>query len=43
MKYKEGFSAQLVKYFLDMGGKGDVLDPFSGIGTNCSYSQSQGT
>ena len=33
MKYKEGFSTQLVEHFLNHGGKGDVLDPFSGIGT----------
>ena len=33
MKYKEGFSAQLVEHFLNMSEKGGVLDPFSGIGT----------
>ena len=33
MKYKEGFSARLVERFLNMSGKGGVLDPFSGIGT----------
>ena len=42
MKYKEGFSAQLVKYFLDMGGKGDVLDPFSGIGTTALTASHKG-
>ena len=33
MKYKEGFSAQLVKRLLTGSGPGAVLDPFSGIGT----------
>ena len=33
MKYKEGFSTQLVEHFLHLSGSGAVLDPFSGIGT----------
>ena len=33
MKYKEGFSAQLVERLLSGSGPGAVLDPFSGIGT----------
>ena len=33
MKYKEGFSAELVEHFLNISRKGNVLDPFSGIGT----------
>lgn len=33
MKYKEGFSTQLVQTLLNQSGNGRVLDPFSGIGT----------
>ena len=33
MKYKEGFSTQLVERLLYGSGPGAVLDPFSGIGT----------
>ncbi len=33
MRYKEGFSAQLVERLLSGSGPGAVLDPFSGIGT----------
>ena len=33
MKYKEGFSTQLVERLLSGSGPGAVLDPFSGIGT----------
>jgi len=34
-KYKEGFSAALVSYLIDLGGiqVGPILDPFSGAGT----------
>ncbi len=33
MKYKEGFSTQLVERLLSGSGPGAVLDPFSGMGT----------
>ena len=33
MKYKEGFSADLVERLLKVAGAKAVLDPFSGIGT----------
>ena len=44
-KYKEAFSAELVKYFLDdyterMSGR--VLDPFAGIGTTLFAASAQG-
>ena len=42
MKYKEGFSAQLVERFLDLNGSGSVLDPFSGIGTTALTARRMG-
>ncbi len=42
MKYKEGFSTQLVEHFLNMSGKGTVLDPFSGIGTTALTASRRG-
>lgn len=42
-KYKEGFSAALVDYFIDyMGVDGAILDPFSGTGTTGIVSGSRG-
>ena len=42
-KYKEGFSASLVDYFIDyMGVEGAVLDPFSGTGTTSIVAGSRG-
>ena len=43
-KYKEGFSAQLVKYFLSKYSPkpGRVLDPFAGIGTTLFAGQELG-
>jgi DNA modification methylase len=42
-KYKEGFSASLVDYFIDYTGvKGVVLDPFSGTGTTSIVAGSRG-
>jgi DNA modification methylase len=43
-KYKEGFSSNLVKYFLSEYSKkpGKVLDPFAGIGTALFVGQSLG-
>ena len=42
MKYKEGFSAQLVERFLGLNGSGSVLDPFSGIGTTALTARRMG-
>ena len=36
MKYKEGFSSDLVRSLLDQTEAKKVLDPFSGIGTTCT-------
>ena len=42
-KYKEGFSAALVDYFIDyMEVDGPILDPFSGTGTTSIVSSSRG-
>jgi len=43
-KYKEGFSSQLVKYFLNeyFDKKGKVFDPFAGAGTTLFASQEIG-
>jgi len=43
-KYKEGFSADLVRYIISESGKeqGVLLDPFAGIGTSLFVGRSQG-
>lgn len=46
MKYKEGFSRQLVERFLNQHNPNSVLDPFAGIGTTpltATWNQSSGT
>lgn len=46
MKYKEGFSRQLVERFISQYNPASVLDPFAGIGTTpltASWNQSDGT
>lgn len=42
MKYKEGFSAGLVRSLLEQTGARRVLDPFSGIGTTALTASSMG-
>ena len=43
-KYKEGFSSNLVKYFLSeySSGPGKILDPFAGVGTTLFAAQEKG-
>ena len=42
MKYKEGFSAELVRGILEQTGAKRVLDPFSGMGTTALTAASMG-
>lgn len=42
MKYKEGFSGELVESLIDMANSNRVIDPFSGIGTTPLTAAGQG-
>ncbi len=42
MKYKEGFSKALVERFIEEKSPGDLLDPFSGLGTAPLVASGQG-